>query len=74
MYREIVPSKLIAKRGNRPRRELAESVNKKVTEQDIYAYEKAISRPSPKKLPYLLQALGATYDEISEPVDLGIAK
>jgi transcriptional regulator with XRE-family HTH domain len=64
--------KIRAKRGNRPRREIAAAVDYKVTEQDIYGYEKGIARPSPKKLPYLLQALGATFDEVSEAVDLGI--
>lgn len=70
MYREVSPSKLIAKRGSRTRKEVELASGRKLTEQDLYAYEKGLWQPSSKKLPYLLAALGATYDEISEPVDL----
>ncbi len=74
MYREIASAKIIEKRGDRSRRELAESVDNKISEMDLYYFENHGRRPSAKKLPYLLKALGATFDEISEPVDLGVAR
>lgn len=74
MYREIIGAKIIEKRGNRSRRELAESVGKKISEMDLYYFENHNRQPSKNKLPHLLKALGATFDEISEPVDLGVAK
>lgn len=70
MYREISPEKLIAKRGTRSRKEIEIASGRKVTEQDLYSYEKGKWQPSRQKLADLLQALGATYDEVSEPVEL----
>lgn len=70
MYREISPAKLIEKRGSRSRKEIEMASGRQITEQDLYGYELGKWKPSPKKLPHLLQALGATYDEVSEPVEL----
>jgi hypothetical protein len=69
MYREISPAKIIAKRGQRSRSEVVKDIDK-LTEQDLYGYEKGLWKPSKDKLPFLLKALEATYDEISEPVEL----
>lgn len=70
MYREIVPSKIIAARRGRPRKAIAESVGNRVTEMDIYSYEKGLHRPSKDKLAQLLKGLNVTFDDISEPVEL----
>lgn len=72
MYREINPDKLIAARGKRSRGSLSRSVDKAITTQDIYCYEIGRHRPSPKKLPYLLKALGVTFDDVSDPVDMSV--
>lgn len=73
MFREIVPEKVIQARGKRTRGEVARVVGNKVTEQDIYCYETGKHLPSKKKLPYLLLALGTTYDNISEPVEFTLS-
>lgn len=73
MYREIVATKIREKRGDRSRDAVAKSVDYKITEQDLWGYEKGEWKPSAKKLPWLLQALGTTYDEISEPVELALS-
>lgn len=70
MYRVISPAKIIKKRGTRSRREIAESVGNKVTEQDLYSYETGKWKPSDKKVPHLLLALECDYEDISEPVEL----
>lgn len=73
MFREIDPNKLLKKRGTRSRREVAAAAGFKVTEQDIYCYEKGLHKPSTKKLPYLLKGLDTTFEEVSEPVELSLA-
>jgi hypothetical protein len=73
MYREISPTKLLARRGERPRSEIVSRANGKLTEQDLYSYETGKWKPSPKKLPYLLAALECGYDEVSEPVELSLS-
>lgn len=70
MYREITPNKLIQKRGDRTHKDIADASEGKVTVQDLWGYELGKWKPSKNKLPHLLKALGATYDEISEPVEL----
>jgi len=74
MMRTILPTKLIEKRGDRTRREIVEAAESKFTEQALYSYEKGLSKPSVKKLPYLLKALGTTYNAVSAPVDLSISE
>lgn len=73
MYREIIPAKIREKRGERTRRAVAEAVDG-LTEMDIYSYEANKHKVTRDKLPKLLQALGVTFEDISEPVDLGISK
>lgn len=70
MYREISPQKILAKRAKRSRRDIAVASENKITEQDLWGYETGAWRPSKKKLPHLLKALNATYNEISETVEL----
>lgn len=73
MYREIIPAKIEAARGKRSRKSIAESVGNRVTEMDIYSYEKGKHRPSRQKLAPLLQGLGVKFDDISEPVELALS-
>ena len=72
MYRTISPNKIAEKRGNQTRRAIVEKVNFVITEQELFAYENDKYKPSAKKLPYLLKALNATFEEISDPVDLAL--
>ena len=73
MLRDIVPEKIVQKRGERSRKAIAEASGGVVTEQDLYCYEKNLHRPSMKKLPYLLKGLGVKYEEITEPVELAVS-
>lgn len=73
MFREIKPEKIIQKRGKRSRQDVVEAAGGKLTSQALYTYEKGLSRPSPKVLPYLLKGLNTTFDEISEPVELAVS-
>lgn len=72
MFRVIKPEKILEKRGSRTRKAIAELVDNKLTEMDLYGYEKGKWSPSQEKLKYLLKALDTTFDEISEPVDLAL--
>ncbi len=71
MLRIIQPQKLKARRGKRPRREIAKLTNFTVTEQDLYSYEKGLHKPSIQKLVPLLQALNCDFEDISEPIEVG---
>lgn len=73
MYREISAAKIREKRGERSRKAVVEAVDNQVTEQDLWAYENKKWKPSKEKLKHLLVALNATYDEISEPVELALS-
>lgn len=73
MYRRITPEKIKAARGDRTRKAIALSVENKVTEQDIYNYEKGACKPTEEKLRYLLAGLDTTYEAITEPVELAVA-
>lgn len=70
IHRLVNSQKLRNARGVRTRSELSQAVEGKVSIQDIYCYEKGIQRPSLKKLPYLLKALGVEFEAISDPVEL----
>lgn len=72
MYRVISPHKLVEKRGDRTRKQIVDPFKGFLTEQDIYAFERGLHRPSEKKLPYLLKALNAKWEDISEPVELAV--
>ena len=72
MIRVIKPELLLQQRGDRTRKQIADQTGFKVTQQDIYAYEKGVNYPSLKKLPFLLNALGCTFEDVSEPLDMGI--
>ena len=58
-------SKVLKARGKRSRKEIADASNGKITPQDLRNWETGQNRPSPKRLPYLLEALGVTFDEIA---------
>jgi hypothetical protein len=73
MFRVVKPEKIIEKRGERSRQEIVDAAGGKLTNQALYAYEKGLSKPSPKVLPYLLKGLNTTFDEISEPVELALS-
>jgi len=70
MYRVISPTKIVAQRGGKTRRAVIERIDKRLTEQELFAYEKGIYRPSEKKLGLLLQALDCSFEDISEPKEL----
>lgn len=72
MLRDIDPVKLREKRGSRTRQVIAEATKGVVSTQDIYCYEQGLHRPSLKKLPSLLEGLGATYEEVSSPVEVSV--
>ncbi len=73
MYRIISPTKITKKRGEQTRRAVVAKVDFVISEQELFAYENGLYKPSSKKLPYLLKALNASFEEISEPVDLALA-
>mgnify|MGYP003657183194 CR=1 FL=1 len=72
-YRKIIPAKITEKRGKRSRREIVEASGGKFTEMDLYSYEKKKHNIPQDKVPFLLVALGATFEEISEPVTVTTA-
>lgn len=73
MYRKIKPSKITEQRGTRTRKAIAELTGGQISEQQIGQYEKGQYKPSERTLPYLLAALGCTYEDISDAVDLVVA-
>lgn len=73
MYRRINPTKITEKRGNRTRKLIAELSDGRISEQQIGQYEKGSYRPSEESLLFLLNALGCTYEDISDEVELAIA-
>ena len=74
MYRRISPTKIRQRRGERSRKSVVERVGFKISEQELYYYEKEFGgyKPSEQKLAYLLKALDCNFDDISEPVELSI--
>ena len=70
MYREISPNKLKELRGMRTQGQVADATGGKISAQEIGQYELGRYKPSVHKLPYLLKALNATWEQISEPVEL----
>ena len=72
MYREINPDKIRQARGKRTRAAIVQAGNGELSEQNLYGYEKGKWQPSKQKLPHLLNALGASYDDISDPVELAL--
>lgn len=64
------PEKLIKARGRRTRLEIVRAGGEKFSEQQLYAYENGLYRPKPETLPYLLDALGVDYEEVSSPVSV----
>lgn len=73
MYRRINPTKIAKCRGNRTRKEIADRTKGIISEQQIGQYEKGNYKPSERTLPYLLPALGCTYDDITDPVEFAAA-
>jgi len=66
--RIIIPAKIISARGGRTRKQIADASHDKITEQDIYNWEKGLNLPRIDKQPYLLRALGVSFEEISEEI------
>jgi len=62
----ISSEKIIKARGDRTRSAVCEAGRNQFTEQDLYNWEKNNNQPSLKKLPYLLMALGVSYDDLTE--------
>ncbi len=73
MYRKINPKKIKDQRGDLTRKKIAELSG--LSEQQIGQYEKVHGgyKPSEASLPYLLKALGCSYEDISDEVELSIA-
>jgi len=72
MYRTISPTKIKNRRGEQTRKAVVERIGFVISEQELFSYEKGDYKPSQKKLPYLLQALDCTFDDISEPYELAV--
>lgn len=61
----ISPARLAKARGTRPRSAIVVAGKGKFTQQDLYNWEKGNNLPHPKKLPYLLAALGVEFDDVA---------
>lgn len=70
MYRVISPKKILERRGSQTRKVISDRSDGKISEQELYAYENGVYRPSDKKLPFLLKGLNCLYEDITEPVEL----
>lgn len=76
MYRKFSPKKVRERRGQETRKVVIARVPGKISESELAAYEKERAeggyRPSDEKMLHLLHALNCTYDDISEPISLGM--
>lgn len=71
-FRIIKGEKIKAARGNRRLSDLAEAAG--VTRVAWWQWETGIYTPSNDKVPVLLNALGCAFEDISEPVDMGVSE
>jgi hypothetical protein len=60
----LSPKKLIAARGKRSRSEIVQAGGNRFTEQDLYNYEKGNNLPKRDKEPFLLDALGVSFEDV----------
>jgi hypothetical protein len=68
MVKVLDAKKLRRARGTRSRQAIVDASGKLFSVQQIYAYERGISRPRPEFQPALLKALGVEFDDVASPV------
>lgn len=81
MFRVIKGEKIKKARGNRSLREVAEAAGHAFTDAALCSWEKydwqkaqgkTAYKPTDDKIPALLAALGCSYEDISEPVEIAL--
>lgn len=72
MFRVINGKKIKTQRGNRSLREIAEASGKLFTDAALSEWENGAYKPKDDKIPALLKALGCSFEDISEPVDVSL--
>lgn len=72
MLSEIKGQKIKERRGNRSLKDVAEAANNVFSDVALMKWEQDKMKPKRDNLTALLKALGCTYDDISEPVELGL--
>lgn len=74
MFRVIKGEKIKKQRGARSLREVAKASNGAFSDVSLYEWEKYGSgggyKPKDEKIPALLMALGCSYEDISEPLEV----
>lgn len=68
--RIIKPEKIVSVRGNRSRKFIVDLSDGKITEQDLYNWEKGLNLPRPDKQIHLLKALGVKLEDISDEMTM----
>jgi transcriptional regulator with XRE-family HTH domain len=66
-FRVIKGSKIKTARGERSLQDVAEAAGGKFTRAALWQWEAGLVTPSDEKVPALLDALGCTFEQISEP-------
>ncbi len=66
MFRVINGSKIKKQRGKRSLAEIATASGNKFTDVALLSWEKEEYKPKDDKVPFLLSALGCSYEDISE--------
>jgi hypothetical protein len=66
--RVIDPEKLVKKRGDVPKSVIARRTGGLYTREAIRLIEAGAFRPVPEKIPILLEAYQATWEEVSRPI------
>ena len=74
MFRIIKGEKIKQQRGNRSLRAISEAAGRKFTDAALSEWESGNYKPKDDKIPALLEALGCSYEDISEPADLSLSK
>lgn len=70
----VIKGELIKdKRGDRSLKEIADLSGSKFTRGALFQWEKGEYKPTDDNIPALLQALGCSYEDISEPVELAVS-
>lgn len=72
MLRRIKGEKIKQARGERSLQTVADASGGRFSDVSLLSWEREDYRPKEDKLPILLKALGCSYEDISEEVDLSV--
>lgn len=73
-FRVIKPEKIKKARGDRSLQDIADAAGGRFTRGALWQWEQENgTKPTDENIPRLLEALGCSYEDISEPVELQAA-